>query len=92
MGILGVIVRFVVGFVSAFCWSMVGRIVGINSPGSAAYPVYGIGVVIFFILGLRCGGILANKWFPIKKEGSGLTNDEEASMKASYRKLTGRDK
>lgn len=92
MGIIGTIVRFGVGFVSAFCWSIVGRIVGIGSPDSAAYPVYGVGIVIFFIFGLRCGGILAKKWFPVKEEGAGITKDEEASMKASYRKLTGRDK
>ena len=92
MGFIGVIARFGVGFVSAFGWSVVGGLVGIRSPGSAAYPVYGIGIVVCFIFGLRCGGILANKWYPIKKEGAGLTKDEEASMKASYRKLTGRDK
>jgi hypothetical protein len=81
-----------VGFVSAFGWSMVGVIVGIGSPGSAAYPVYSIGIVVFFIFGLRCGGIMAKKWFPIKDAGEAITKDEEATMKASYRKLTGRDK
>ena len=92
MGIMGVIVRFGVGFLSAICWSIFGRIAGINLPGSVAYPIYGIGVVLFFIFGLRFGGKLSNKWFPIKEKGAGLTKDEEASMKASYRKLTGRDK
>ena len=92
MGIIGTTVRFAVGFVSVFCWSVVGRVLGISSPGSAAYPVFGIGIVICFIFGLRLGGILANKWFPIKEEGESITKDEEDSMKASYRKLTGRDK
>lgn len=92
MGIIGVFVRFAVGLLSAFCWSIVGGIVGISSPGSAAFPVYGIGAVIAFIFGLRFGGKLANKWFPINEERAGMTKDEEASMEASFRKLTGRDK
>ena len=91
IGIAGIFIRFVVGFVAAFCWSIVSGLAGISSPGSSAKPAYGIGIVICFIFGLRCGGILAKKWFPIKEAGEGITKDDEAAMKATYRKLTGRN-
>jgi hypothetical protein len=79
------------GSLRHFCWSIVGGLIGISSTGSVAFPVYGIGVVVFFIFGLRCGGILAKKCFPTKEAGEDITKDDEAAMQATYRKLTGRN-
>lgn len=71
------------GILLAFSWSFAAAIIGIHKPGSTAFPIFGFGVGIIFILGLWIGGNLAKKWFPINENEIGVSKDEDASMKES---------
>ena len=66
MGFLRFCIRVGIGIVFAFCWSLIGVIIGINAPGSPQYSIYGFGIVGTFAIGLWIGGKWAKKWIPQK--------------------------
>jgi hypothetical protein len=84
MGFKRFSIRIGMGILLAFSWSFVAAIIGIHKPGSAAFPIFGFGVGIIFILGLWIGGNLANKWLPINENETAAAKDEDVSMKESY--------
>jgi hypothetical protein len=84
-------IRIGMGILLAFSWSFGAVIIGIHKPGSTAFPIFGFGIGIIFILGLWIGGNLAKKWFPIKEDDIAVTKDRAAPTIESRREVTDKD-
>jgi hypothetical protein len=81
MGFMRFALRIGMGILLAFSWAFGAAIIGIHTPGSAGFPIFGFGIGIIFILGLLLGGNLAKNWFPTTEDETSTAKHEESSMK-----------
>jgi hypothetical protein len=81
MGFMRFAIRIGMGILLAFSWAFGAAIIGIHTPGSTGFPIFGFGIGIIFILGLWLGGKLAKSWFPTTEDDISIANHGKASMK-----------